>query len=152
MLEINGPSFMDAVMEIRRVQDIIDHVGDDKMRHEAIGQVTIERLATEVEKLSVSAQALFARTSLISIQRLRNDIENEAGFTWDNLRHAMADIESRLRDELGLVRLFVLNPDQCRYMMPGKDLMGKTVSARFPSFFFVMEDAAACIALWQYPD
>src|SRR3546814_7814260 len=85
MLEINGQSFMDAVMEIRRVQDIIDHVGDDKMRHEAIGQVTIERLATEVEKLSVSAQALFARTSLISIQRLRNDIENEAGFTWDNL-------------------------------------------------------------------
>lgn len=148
MLEINGQSFMNAVIEMRRVKVLIEGNGEAPgWKNDPIPADTRPIALGHIDEMVVAVQQLHARAAYISADRLRDNLENNETFTWNQLRDAMADIELRLSDELSLVKLFVLNPAQSVYLLPGPDLMGQQVADRFPSLLFEMEEAAKCLAL-----
>ncbi|SPU52054.1 Uncharacterised protein [Brevundimonas vesicularis] len=147
MLEINGRLFMNAVMEIRRVQAIIEHSGSDEQRRENMDRRSRDILLRNTDDMVPSLQQLHARLSETSALRLREMLSNDDYFTWTDLTAAMADIESRLRDELDLVRIFVLSPAMAAYLLTGSDLCGPRITSHFPSVLFEMEEAAKCLAV-----
>lgn len=147
MLEINAQSFMNSVMEMRRVQAIIEHSGTDEGRRSLLDDSSKGRVTADLEDLLVSIQELYARATYIAAKRFLDLLATDEAVTWIDLKAAMADIESRLRDELGLVQLFVLDPANSVYLQPGQALMGDLISDRFPSVLFEMEEAAKCLAM-----
>lgn len=147
MLEINAQSFMNSVMEMRRVQAIIDHSGTDEDRNAKLDEKSYRTVIAHLDDLLISVQELYARAAYISAQRLRDALADEIPVTWKDLGAAMADIESRLRDELGLVQLFVLDPANTVYTQPGTALVGDLIAERFPSMLFEIEEAAKCLAM-----
>lgn len=91
--------------------------------------------------------SIFARSALIATGRLLENVKNNPAFRVQELRDALKDIESRLRDELGLVRLFALNDQESFALLPGHVLVGQVVADRFPSLSFEMNEAAKCQVL-----
>jgi hypothetical protein len=146
MLEINGQSFMHAVQEIRRVQTYMDRASDQEIWKAAIG-VDRKPIIAAAEGIIQATQQLYARASNIAATRLKNALESNEKFTWTDLRSAMVDIDSRLRDELTLVKLFVLSDQESLALGSGQSLLGEFVSDRFPSMLFEIEEAAKCLAL-----
>lgn len=147
MLEINAQTFMNSVMEMRRVQAIIDHVGTEEQRKAKMDDESRQRVLRHLDDLLLSIQELYARAAYIAAKRFQDLLIGDEVLTWHDLRGAMADIESRLRDELGLVQLFVLDPANSVYLQPGHALMGDLISDYFPSVLFEMEEAAKCLAM-----
>lgn len=147
MLEINAQAFMKVVMEVKRTQEVIDHLGDEDSRNKPITEDTRPVIVERVDELISAIEQLYARTTLIAARRLRDSVERDLTFTWKDLRNAEADIESRLRDELGLVKLFVLNDQQSIALQPGHMLVGQQIADRFPSILFEIEEAAKCLVL-----
>lgn len=147
MLEINARSFMGAVMEMRRVQALIEHVANDEQRSRIPDDAQRIQIQSHVSQLIDSLRELYAQVALIAADRLHACLDEPVCVTWAEIGAQMRDIESRLRDELGLVRLFVLPPQTARYLLNGEDLLGPTIADRFPSVIFEMEEAAKCLAV-----
>jgi hypothetical protein len=147
MLEINGHLFMNAVMEIRRVQAIIEHSGDDDQRRANMGRESRDIVIRNTADLTDALEQLHARLTLTAALRLSETLQGDQEFKWSDLKQRMADIESRLRDELEMVRLFVLSPAMATYLMDGADLCGPRITSHFPSVLFEMEEAAKCLAV-----
>jgi hypothetical protein len=147
MLEINGQAFMRAVQEMNRVRVIMDQEENASFTALAINEEIRPRILADVAGMVVAIEQLHARAALISAGRLQVNLQTNTAFTWGALSAAMADIDSRLNDELGLVKLFVMDPQQTVYLQPGHLLVGDMVAARFPSIVFEVEEAARCLAL-----
>ena len=147
MLEINGKAFMDAVMEMRRIRALLDQAQESDWLHDPVQDDGRAALVGYAEELIASIQQLYANVAHVAAVRLRDELQSNPSFRWQQLREAVADIESRLRDELGMVKLFVLHQGQSIYLAPGADLMGQQVADRIPSVLFETEEAARCLAL-----
>lgn len=147
MLEINGQSFMAAVTEMRRVKTMVSETGTVETWREVIPPDTRPIAIGHVDNMVQAVGTLHAQAAHISALRLRDHLENNETLTWKQLADALADIESRLNDELGLVKLFVLSQEQSVYLLPGSALVGQRVADQFPSIMFEVEEAAKCHAL-----
>jgi hypothetical protein len=147
VLEINAQAFMAAVQEIRRVQTFMDNHDDQEAWKAAIGEEVRPHVLEAVRGIVGSTEQLYARAAKISAERLAYNVEHNAVFSWKEVRDAMVDIDSRLRDELGLVKLYVLNDQQTLYLKPGAELFGQLIADRYPSMIFDLEEAAKCLAL-----
>lgn len=146
MLEINAQSFMNAVMEARRLQTVIDGFTEEQ-RKEVVFEGTKGILISTLAALIESLTELYASVALIAARRLMAQLNSDNRPTIGEVRKAMADIESRLHDELSLVKLFVLDQNRSRYFLSGSSLLGDLVSTLFPSAVFEMEESAKCLAL-----
>lgn len=147
VLEINGQAFMTAVQEIRRVQTFMDQASDQDAWKATIKDEQRPPVGAAVAGIVEATQQLYARAAKISAERLAHNVDHNAAFTWAELREAMVDIDSRLRDELGLVKLFVLSDQETIYLKPGSELFGQLIADRYPSMIFDLEEAAKCLAL-----
>lgn len=147
MLELNARLFMDAVMELRRVQAIIEHSGNEEQRRESLGAGSRTIVRNNMRDMLPALEQLHAGIALTAANRLDAKLRTDEDFTWAELKEAMGDIESRLRDELALVRLFVLSPAMAVYLKDGSDLCGPQITNHFPSVLFEMEEAAKCLAV-----
>jgi hypothetical protein len=147
MLELNVRLFMNAVMEIRRVQAIIEHSGDEEQRRANMERQSRDIVIRNTADLAAALEQLHARLALVAAQRLSDTLKSDQDFKWSDLKRCMDDIESRIRDELEMVRLFVLSPAMATYLMDGADLCGPRITSQFPSVLFEMEEAARCLAV-----
>ncbi|HEY3695150.1 hypothetical protein [Phenylobacterium sp.] len=147
VLEINGQSFMHAVQELRRMHTYMQQSNDQEIWKVSIDMAHRQPLLAAIEGMIEATNQLYARAARISATRLRDNLENNEHYTWVQMGEALQDIDSRLRDELGLVRLFVLNDQESMYLRPGAELFGQQISDRYPSIMFDLEEAAKCLAL-----
>jgi len=147
MLEINGQSFMNAVQEMRRIQVIMDQEANAQFLNASIDESIRPRFSSDVAGMIVSIQELHAVTTLMAARRLEWNLNQNPGFTFKDLRDAMTDIGSRLNDELSMVKMFVVNPQNSMWFQPGTFLLGQMVADRFPSMVFELEEAGKCFAL-----
>lgn len=147
MLEINGQAFVGAVLEMRRVQMVIDHLATDEQLNAAMEEDIRGEVTANLNVLLDAIQALQANSAYIAANRVISHVTSNNAYTWKQLARAMEDIESRLKDELGLVTLFAIPPASNVYLLTGPQLLGQTVCDRFPSVIFEMEEAALLIAL-----
>ena len=147
MLEINGQAFMAAVQEMRRVQVVMEQEATKDFLKEKIIDNVRPNIDAQLANMAQAATQLHAKVTLISINRLRLNVTNNAHYTWQEMKDAMSDIALRLNDELGLVKLFVLDGAQSLALQPGHLLLGQDVADRYPSMVFEVEEAAKCLAL-----
>ena len=148
VLELNAQNFMAAVVEMRRIRTVMEQLGKgDTDLSTPLEEEARELMRPLVDGYIVAISGLYASAAHISTVRLKENLETKPAFNMNNLRDAIADIESRLHDELGLVRLFVLEPNLSNYLLVGADLVGETVADRLPSALFDMEEAAKCLVL-----
>jgi hypothetical protein len=88
--------------------------------------------------------------ALASAKRLSKLLNDEKDtITWDELAKAYEDISARLRDELGALKIFCLDPEREGYFEPIGPLFGQEVADKLPSAIPDIEDAGKCIALQQ---
>lgn len=147
MLEINGRLFLNAVMEIRRIQTIIEHLGNDEQRRANMGRDSREIVIGNMAEMLSALEQLHARLAHTAASRLSVSLKADDTLTWLDLKLSMDDVESRLRDELEMVHLFVLGPSMATYLLDGPDLCGPVITNHYPSVLFEMEEAAKCLAL-----
>lgn len=146
VLEISGQAFMNAVQEMRRIQVIIDQHSEDQTR-ESIPDEIRESFNRQLEEMAISSSHLFARLTFLSINRDSNRMRNDLSYSWKSFRDDMLDIDLRLNDEVGLIKMFVLDGSQSMALQSGHELLGSEVADRYPSMLFEVEEAAKCLAL-----
>ncbi|WP_425993102.1 hypothetical protein [Brevundimonas sp. TWP2-3-2] len=146
MLELNGPDFMRAIMQIQMIETILDNRPGDAEWKALIEPATWSTVANHLDSLEASVNVIHGTLTLMSIRRTREALQ--AGtLTWEGLGRHMIDLKARLQDELSLVRLFVLDPRMAHYLMVGEDLVGPAINTHFPSAIFDIEEAAKCLAV-----
>lgn len=147
MLEINGQAFMAAVQEMRRVQVVMEQEAAKDYLREKIADDVRPVMDGRLANMAQAATQLHAKVTMIAINRLRLNLTSNQNVTWQEIKDGMSDIASRLNDELGLVKLFVLDGTQSLALQPGNLLLGQDVADRYPSMVFEVEEAAKCLAL-----
>ncbi len=66
---------------------------------------------------------------------------------WGSLFKMMEDLDSRLRDELTLHKLFAIEDANARYFDQKEPVFGIEVAEKFPSLAYDIEEAGRCLAL-----
>lgn len=145
MLELNGPAFMRAIMQIQIVETVLQNRQDEEEWKSEIDAETAPIVTEHLDSLESAMNVLYATLSLMTVQRARAALEK--GMTWETLGRHLGEIKSRLADELSLVRVFVLDPRSTNYLLAGEDLLGPAINNNFPAAVFDLEEAAKCLAV-----
>jgi hypothetical protein len=112
-----------------------DPVAADFMRQQAIELIdNLQTLGTDI--------------ALISAKNLLVAVSKPDGFLWSAARHLADEIHQRLRDELSLVTVFVLEKPNAALYEPADPLFCQEVAAKFQTnAAFEIDEAAKCLAL-----
>lgn len=148
MLELNGPDFMYAVMEIQRVDTIINERPEGDGYNDPLDPNSQRLVEEQLNVLEQSVTVLHAALTSMAIKRIRAEVAS-GKMTWKRLGESMIDLRSRLQDELSLVRLFVLDPRLASYLSIGGDLVGAAINNHYPKAIFELEEAAKCLAVMR---
>lgn len=147
MLEINAANFITAVSELRLMKSVIQHKFDDSTKAQIVGALDRE---TFIQHAGVLQDALFpigARLAIVSTDRLITALNDDQELIYIAVSNAIEEIESRLRDELGFTKMFVINADRASLFRGADYLLGQAAADAFPSAWFDCEEASKCLCL-----
>ena len=99
------------------------------------------RLAEELDIIN-------ARLTAASVRRLESSVKSKK-CTHEVLADLTGDIDRRLRDELELVNLYVLDENKIKYFAPASVLYDQTVIDKFPLAIPDIEDGGKCLSFLQ---
>lgn len=100
-----------------------------------------------VRQLNDAISELPAKVTALAVTALLNEIDANPGIMLYRIRDYLNDIDRRLKDELSLTNLFLLEEEKQPYYEPSKPLYGAEVQGKFPSASFEIDEAAKCLAL-----
>lgn len=146
MLSLNARFFIAAASELRAMQVILDNIPDKTV---ALGDRDREFIQQQVERMISAIQAIGARSSYRSAERLKLALESDdARPGYFQISQGLADIESRFADHLDDIMLFVVSSEEAMLLGAADDLVEEVgFSERFPNASLEIEEAAKCIAL-----
>jgi len=148
MQELNGAFIIDSVTEVRRIKTIVNAALSDADKNANIPPEARQRFKQDMEAMLDTVATIGANAATIAADRLIATLEdNTKTLTWKTVAATIEDVESRFRDELRLVRLFVLHGPKANLFGTAGDLAGWEVAFAFPSGSFEIEEAAKCLAL-----
>ncbi|MGE3830898.1 MAG: hypothetical protein AB7F76_07885 [Parvibaculaceae bacterium] len=148
MLELEAPSFLSAITQLRQ---IIVVLGPEKPDAITLGDRPL--IVAQLDKLNHELNKAGARSALAASNRLRlraNDPSFE--MKHGDVLRSMHDIESRFADHVQDIRLFVLQPAEAALMESADKLLafdGRPVEGfphAFPNSALEMEEASKCWA------
>ena len=151
MLELNASAFYAAVSALRQAQGRMEQQriarkgANNKTRLTASGMTTAADL---LRRLHNALMTLGAQVTAIAVQSLLDKLSNEKenGILLEDLRKGLNDIDSRLKDELSLATVFVIENDRRKYFVGASDMFGQEVADKLPIAISDMEDAGKCLA------
>ena len=83
----------------------------------------------------------------MEVHRLLKRLQSGQPMPYADVANSYKEIDSRLQDELSLVRAFVLEPAEQAYFEPLSPLFGADFEAKFSSALFDLDEAAKRRAL-----
>ena len=91
---------------------------------------------------------LGAQVTAIAVQSLLDKLANEKvnGILLEEFRESLNDIDARLKDELSLATVFVIERDRRKYFGGASGTFGQEVADKLPSAISDIEDAGRCLA------
>lgn len=98
-------------------------------------------LMPHLEKLN----AKLTKMSCARLVERLSDLQNANRFA--DIATSVESIIQRLRDELSLSTVFVLEADKQKYYCPANPLFGGDIEGKFPSSLFEIDEAAKCLGL-----
>jgi hypothetical protein len=154
MLKFDAKAFFDATTALSRSGQVVEawqKTSKDKAGPlSPLSDSNRSGLANAVAGLLTSLAELGAQLTLLSAQRLHQEMtKDECKLTYAELKEWLLNIESRLRDELSLTYVFVLDSRRSSYFKLATSSFGRDVTDRLPNAIPDIEDAGKCLALGQ---
>lgn len=109
--------------------------------------LVIDYMRCQAAELVTNLRVLGVPMTLITAAELLDKVSSDSGFFWSSVMDLIVKIHDRLKDELSLVTVFVLEPAQAQLYDPGTPLSGTNVAAKFPSLAYEIREAGRCLAL-----
>jgi hypothetical protein len=154
MLRFNAQTFYKVTSAIRRVGELIETYHKDEEHPDGSitinlteDKVFIETVTEVATELRASLDTLDAKLTIMTTDRLLGLLKDERSIAYVSIKEACEEIDSRLRDELSLVKVFVLEANKHQYYQPSEPLFGKDFETKFPNAAFELDEAAKCLAL-----
>ena len=151
MLEFNASTFYSVVSTMRQAQGRIDEQkksGKGAKNKKRLLAADMTRAPELFRSLHDALMTLGAQVTAIAVQSLLDKFadEKEKGIPLDQLRDSLKDIDSRLRDELSLTTVLVIEPERRKYFGGSSDMFGQEVADKLPIAIMDIEDAGKCLA------
>jgi hypothetical protein len=150
MLKINASAFYRVAAGLRTIEGVMQG-HRSKSPNDPIwespftgGNTTIFKKSAK--ELRPELKALNATLTNMALDGLLKDIDKKQ-CTYRQLGERLNDIHSRLRDELKLINLFVLDNKKQGFFSPDEPLFGKEHDTRLSAAAFEVDEAGKCLAL-----
>ncbi|MGB7077607.1 MAG: hypothetical protein WBD53_10495 [Xanthobacteraceae bacterium] len=142
MWKVNAVAFYWISTALQRMH-AVTRMSVDKLNYSKdtiLSEKTSGDLKKNLQLLGEELDIIGARMSAASVRRLDGALASGKG-TFGQVIELSADIDRRLRDELELVNLYVLDEDRIKYFAPANVLLGQDVVDKFPLAVTDIEDA-----------
>jgi len=148
MLELNARNFLGVVTELRAVQMFISNI-PDRTQILLAGQPDHTVIGAHVDRLAIEIGGIRARSAFRVVERLQTALNAEPVMvTYENVRMALADVESRFADYLDDIMLFAIPDQQAGLFKDATELMSSgDIVINFPTATFEIEESAKCLGL-----
>src|SRR5271166_5874756 len=150
MLEFNAAAFYTAVSVIRRAQGMLgarkDEAADPFPMEALVEGSARDGMVAHVKDLDEALRTIGAKVTKMMADRIV-EAGNRGDLKWGELFDMMEHLDSRLRDELTLHKLFVLEDRNVEYFEPTAPIFGAEFEEKFASVAFELDEAAKCFAL-----
>ena len=156
MLELNASEFYSVVSILRQTQGRIDQykiLKEGELKKTRLAPNDGERASQHLKLLYDSLITLGTPVTAIAVQSLLEKLSAEdeegEGMLLEPLRDALKDIDARLRDELSLATVLVMEPERKKYFDSAAAMFGDEVADKLPEAIPDIEDAGKCLACGQ---
>jgi hypothetical protein len=155
MLKLRAESFYrvtSGLITLRsRVRELMrleaeEHPNGGVTLRPTVDPASIDYMQDEATELLENLRTLGTQTTFISAQRLLDAVSGSDGFFWSQVILLSEEIDGRLKDELSLVKAFVLEPAKAQFYDPSSPLFGASVAEKFPSLSYEIDEAGKCLA------
>ena len=151
MLELNASTFYAVVSNMRQVQGRIDEQKKSGKGAKNKGRLSAADMARAPELFRLLHDALVtlgAEVTAIAVQSLLDKFSNEKenGILIEQLRDSLKEIDGRLKDELSLATVLVIERERRKYYGGSSSMFGQEVADKLPSAITDIEDAGKCLA------
>jgi hypothetical protein len=154
MLNFNAKPFYEAVAALQfgnaKLEVHFNEKVEDRFaQNEFVGQgENLLRTRAMLEGLRYSLAVMNAKFTKMRVDSLLNDLQFKYP-TFQDLKDAFKEIDSRLVDELSVVKMFVTEKDDAKFY-DDPILFGEAVDTAFPSASPEIAEAGKCFALSRY--
>lgn len=149
MLKLDAASFYYAMSGLQFVRSMIETNNDSNLVRSPLSQIYRDGVSGRCAELRTQFEALQVQMTCMSLDRLIDNAVKPT-FSYEDLACAVKDIDERLKDELELTSVYVLDDAKVKYFDAGQDLLGKEVASKFQSASFEIDEAGKCVALHRY--
>lgn len=149
MFELPALDFVNVVTEIRRLATVLDGEEIKKAGNEQFNMSAFrERMADTTATMRDLLETIGDKSAWVAADRFERLLRDpNQALTYADVTQHIRDIESRFRDYLSFVRLFVLRNEQLPLLGSATELLGEPTASRFTSVWFDCEEAAKCLCV-----
>lgn len=146
MLTFKAQPFYDAISTLGFAGALISQRGDKTEIAEQIDDAIRLAMRSRVLKLQDAVGELGLCVTKKAVDRLAERLNYPDHETYEGLAQTYADIDRRLKDELSITTLLVIDGGKKRFYEPVDPLFGKDADCKFPSVAYEIEQAGKCYA------
>jgi len=147
MLELNAARFFDTIQEVQRIKTVIEQVFDDAGRASDVAGAR-PNLQSSFEELAEATAFIGAEVASIAAHRMAVRLADpNANMKMAEVGTCITDIQSRLRDEVQLISIIVLNRNQKTLFGDANSLVAWDINRIFPDAAREIEEGCKCLAL-----
>jgi hypothetical protein len=155
MLSFNAANFYDASIILRTFRIFVTSKDEDTKdarrafdENSQMDKVAIGLCLDRAKELKRLLDQLGVTLGSMSVERLIKELENTwYPPTYGTIRDIISDIESRVRDQLSLVKVYTLDSRKAEFFEPGEPLLGLIVGLNFPGATYEAHQAGKCLAI-----
>lgn len=147
MYKLDASTFYWVAAALQRMRVAIElHVEKlDLDKRKIMGPPYQKKLAQNLEKLIDELCILGCRMTTAPATELKASLEQNKA-TYSFVLAKISDIDSRMRDELSLVQVYVIDEKRHQYIDSSALPFGESVFSKFPSATFEIDEAGKCLA------
>ena len=149
MLRLDAAAFYFATSALRYMHAYVktcQELGGDSALKAPLTAHHREGILHHSKDLTAHVDTLQVVMTGMSLDRLIEDAQKPE-FSYERLAEAIEDVDARLKDELRLITVYVLDYSKAKYFETGQDLFGADVAQKFQSAAFEIDEAGKCLAV-----
>ncbi len=155
MLKFNASAFYSAISTLRGLQVSLETASDygapgvpGDATNAPIDRKICKKIRRDLLTVQEALEVLGARVTNIRLTNLVARLDNER-FPITNriFTEGVGEVHSRLKDEMSLATVFVLEEAKAQFYEPPNPLFGPEVETKFTAATFEIDEAAKCFAL-----
>jgi hypothetical protein len=153
MLKINAGVLYSIAGFLGHAKTVNNHLINDESRKDELDHILLkgdkETIRRAVDDVRLELKKVGAKLSLMTAERLLKKL-NGKQLNYRTLNEILVSLDERVRDELSLVKLYVIEATKSSYFEPVKPHFGDEVEQNFPTAVFEIEEAGRCFALSRH--